>query len=194
MVATSPACFRRGEINEGPTLGGLDHNKKSNFDRLEALCRREGIPLTMQRRVIFTALLKRDDHPTVDQVFAQVKDRILPGVSRTAVYRALETLANLGVVQRTHHFAASARFDGNMEQHHHLVCTACGEVVDFQDINLKIQNLPAVRQDGFTLLDYSVYFEGHCSTCKGLANSAKTRTAKRHRSASSSSVNQHKGS
>src|SRR5687768_15979264 len=97
MVATSPACFRRGEINEGPTLGGLDHNKKSNFDRLEALCRREGIPLTMQRRVIFTALLKRDDHPTVDQVFAQVKDRILPGVSRTAVYRALETLANLGV-------------------------------------------------------------------------------------------------
>jgi len=139
--------------------------------------------MTVQRRVIFTALLDRDDHPTVDQVFAQVQDRI-PGVSRTTVYRTLETLANLGVVRRTNHFAASARFDGNMEQHHHLVCTVCGKVVDFKDTSLKIQNVPAVRQDGFTLLDYSIYFEGHCSACSKIGKPAKPRTAKRRRPAS----------
>ena len=132
----------------------------------------------MQRRVIFTALLERDDHPTVDQVFAHVQD-LIPGVSRTTVYRTLETLTNLGVVRRTNHFAASARFDGNMEQHHHLVCKACGKVVDFKDTNLKIQNLPGVRQDGFTLLDYSIYFEGHCAACSKISKPAKPRTAKR---------------
>ncbi len=159
-----------------------DH-KKSNFDRLEAVCRREGIPLTVQRRVIFTALLERYDHPTVDQVFAEVKERI-PGVSRTTVYRTLETLANLGVVRRTNHFAASARFDGNIEQHHHLVCTVCGKVVDFQDTSLKVSNLPAARPDGFTLLDYSIYFEGHCSACSKINKPAKPRTVKRRRPAS----------
>ena len=136
--------------------------------------------MTVQRRVIFSTLLEREDHPTVDQVFDEVKERI-PGVSRTTVYRTLETLANLGLVRRTNHFAASARFDGNMEQHHHLVCTRCGKVIDFQDPSLTVANLPDARRSGFTLLDYSVYFEGFCSSCKPPANAEPLKKSKRRR-------------
>jgi Fur family peroxide stress response transcriptional regulator len=164
------------------------HTKRSHSGLLEATCRRENIPLTVQRRVIFTALIERDDHPTVDQIFAQVKDRI-PGVSRTTVYRTLETLANLGVVRRTHHFAASARFDGNIEQHHHRVCTICGKVADVQATDLQISNLPTVSQEGFKLLDYSVYFEGHCSMCKRVGKPGKSRNSTAARRASSARVN-----
>jgi Fur family transcriptional regulator, peroxide stress response regulator len=149
-------------------------NPKAPLARLEAACRLEGIPTTVQRRVIFTVLLERKDHPTVDQVFEDVKERI-PGVSRTTVYRTLETLANLGLARRTNHFAASARFDGNMEQHHHLVCTACGKVVDYQDPALAVMHAPDGRHHGFTVADYSVYFEGICSDCKGNANAAGPR-------------------
>src|SRR5689334_23565694 len=46
----------------------------------------------------------------------------MPGVSRTTIYRALETLVELGLARRTNHFEASARFDGNTDHHHHLVC------------------------------------------------------------------------
>ena len=140
-------------------------NKPNPSARLEAICRREEIPTTVQRRVIFAALLERNDHPTVEQVYADVKER-LPGVSRTTVYRTLETFANLGLARRTNHFAASARYDGNLEQHHHLVCTACGKVIDYQDPNFTVANLPDARGHGFTLLDYSVYFEGFCADCK----------------------------
>ncbi|MGH7931043.1 MAG: Fur family transcriptional regulator [Candidatus Binatia bacterium] len=154
-----------------------ESKKKNRLEHLGKVCRREGLPMTVQRRVIFSALLERDDHPTVDQIFAQVKDRI-PGVSRTTVYRTLETLARLGLVRRTNHFAASARFDGNMEKHHHLVCTLCGRVIDIQEPSLTIPNPPDVRRNGFTLLDYSVYFEGYCSHCKRSANAAKPRRAK----------------
>ena len=59
--------------------------------------------MTVQRRVILSALVDRDDHPTIDQIFADVKQRI-PGVSRTTVYRALETLVELGIAKRTKHF------------------------------------------------------------------------------------------
>lgn len=153
---------------------------KTPFARLEAVCRRAGIPATVQRRVIFSALVEREDHPTVDQVFADVKERI-PGVSRTTVYRTLETLAHLGLARRTNHFAASARFDGNMEQHHHLVCTICGKVVDYQDPGLAAAHLPDAHRHGFTLVDYSVYFEGFCSDCKGPANALKPHKKKRAR-------------
>jgi Fur family transcriptional regulator, peroxide stress response regulator len=144
------------------------------LERLEAACRRRRIPVTVQRRVIFSALIEREDHPTVDQVFVDVRARI-PGVSRTTVYRTLETLASLGLARRTNHFAASARFDGNMEQHHHLVCILCGKVIDFQNPSLTIAKLPDARRSGFTLLDYSVYFEGFCSDCKRPASAAKPR-------------------
>lgn len=135
------------------------------------VCRERGIPVTVQRRVIFTALLERDDHPTVDHIFNDVKDRI-PGVSRTTVYRTLETLADLGLARRTNHIGAFARFDGYMEHHHHLVCVACGKVIDFQDPRLTLVDLPDVRRSGFAVVDYSIYFEGYCSNCKQNAKSA----------------------
>ena len=141
----------------------LDIEKK--FQRLEAECRERGLPVTVQRRVIFAALLDRADHPTIDQVYDDVKSRI-PGVSRTTVYRTLETLAELGVAKKASHFAAMARFDGNMEHHHHLVCVRCDKVVDFADPALSGLPLPDARRTGFDIVDFSVYFEGLCLQCK----------------------------
>ena len=136
-----------------------------DFQRLEAACQRQGIPTTIQRRVIYKALIEREDHPTVDQIYAAVKEQ-LPGISRTTVYRTLEKLAELGLARRTHHFAASARFDGNMEQHHHLVCTSCGKVSDFANRELPVQGPADIRCNGFTVADYSIYFEGLCAGCR----------------------------
>ena len=143
--------------------GELDRRKK--MERLEAKCHERGLPVTVQRRVIFDALLDRQDHPTIDQVYDDVKSRI-PGVSRTTVYRTLETLAELGVAKKASHFAAMARFDGNMEHHHHLVCVRCDKVVDFADPALSGLPLPDARRTGFEIVDFSVYFEGLCQECK----------------------------
>jgi Fur family peroxide stress response transcriptional regulator len=138
------------------------HNKLEHF---EVLCRQKGLPLTVQRRVVLEALLGRTDHPTVDQVFDEVKSRI-PGISRTTVYRVLETLVRLGVARRTHHFEAAARFDGNVDHHHHLVCLGCERVVDLDDIGLDHFHLPDTRRSGFEITDYSVQFEGFCADCR----------------------------
>ena len=140
-------------------------HKQKKFTLLESLCRRRGLPVTVQRRVIFDALLDRDDHPTVDQVFEQVKSRI-PGVSRTTVYRTLETLVELGVAQKTNHLQAVARFDGNMDHHHHLVCVECDKIVDCDEPAVKRVRLPDVRRMGFDIIDFSVYFKGRCADCR----------------------------
>lgn len=139
---------------------------------LDAACRQRGIPVTVQRRAILAALLERHDHPTVDQIYDDVKARI-PGVSRTTVYRTLKTLADLGLARRTNHFEAFARFDGNLEQHHHLVCIECGKVSDFKEPALTLAELPDFRRAGFVVHDYSVYFEGLCASCRPSAASAK---------------------
>ncbi|MGH7844128.1 MAG: Fur family transcriptional regulator [Candidatus Binatia bacterium] len=143
----------------------LSKLKRKKLEELESACRRNGLPVTVQRRVILEALVERDDHPTVDQLFADVKNRI-PGVSRTTVYRVLETLVQLGVSRKTNHFEATARFDANTDHHHHLICRSCNKISDLEDRSLDQFRLPEIRRSGFKVTDYSVYFEGLCPECQ----------------------------
>ena len=127
--------------------------KRKKITEFEELCRRERLPKTIQRRVILEAVLDREDHPTADQLFEDVRSRI-PGVSRTTVYRALEALVQLGVVRRANHSDAVARFDGNTDHHHHLVCLGCDRVTDIDGLKLDPHQTPGgatqgVRDRGF---------------------------------------------
>ena len=76
----------------------------------EAECRRRGLAVTIQRRTVFGELAGRKDHPTADQVYDAVRGR-LPGLSRTTVYRVLETLVDAGLARKVHHAGGVARFD-----------------------------------------------------------------------------------
>jgi len=134
----------------------------------ERLCRSKGVALTVQRRVVFQAVLERDDHPTADQILEMVKDRV-PGISRTTVYRVLETLADMGVIRRLHHAGASARFDGKIHRHHHLICKICHKVIDLEDRLLNRTRVSHVSNEGFDIEDFSVHLIGTCSTCRRAA-------------------------
>ena len=140
--------------------------ESSPLQEFQAACRAHGLPVTVQRRRIFEALLGRTDHPTPDQVYAAVKDT-LPGVSRTTVYRVLETLVGLGVLAKACTPGAATRVDPRTHRHHHLVCRRCDTVVDVDDTAIAHQiHPPDVRRQGFAIDDYSIYFTGFCASCR----------------------------
>lgn len=129
-------------------------------------CRAHGLALTVQRRVIFDALVDRQDHPTADQIYAVVRNR-LPGVSRTTVYRVLETLVQAGVIAKACHPGTAARYDPLTHRHHHLVCLHCDKLVDWHDARLDALPLPrGATAAGFEIDDYSVHFRGTCAACR----------------------------
>lgn len=121
--------------------------------------------MTLQRRVILEAVLQRDDHPTADQIYEAVQDRI-PQLSRTTVYRTLDTLLELGVIRRVHLAGATGRFDGKIRRHHHLVCMHCGKIIDIDDESLDQLPVPKRKLQGFEVDDFSVQFSGTCSDCR----------------------------
>ena len=129
-------------------------------------CRQEGIPFTVQRRRVYEVLLGRTDHPTADQIFEAVQED-LPGISRMTVYRVLDLLLRLRLLKKVCHPEATARFDPNTEPHHHLVCTACGRLVDFEERRLDRLHAPAAAQEvGFHIDDHVVQFRGVCASCQ----------------------------
>src|SRR5262245_43559335 len=143
---------------------------------LEAACRRHGLPLTVQRRVVHEALATRTDHPTADQLLVDIRTR-LPGVSRTTAYGVLETLVRLGLAVKTCTPGSAVRFDPRTERHHHLVCLRCERVIDVHAPSLDALRLPAVRTSGFEISDYSVHFRGTCSECRRRDGATATRAA-----------------
>ena len=136
-------------------------NKMSQF---EHMCKQQGIPLTIQRRVILESLAVREDHPTADQVFEDVASKI-PGLTRTTVYRVLETLVDLGVIHKASHLGSAARYDPNTERHHHLTCLSCHRVVDMEEKSLSSLRFSHAKAGDFEILDYSVHFRGYCGDC-----------------------------
>ena len=94
-----------------------------------ARCRRQGLPVTTQRRAVLRALAARMDHPTADQLYEDLRHEH-PDLSRTTVYRVLDTLVGLGVVTRVSHPGVAVRYDAVTTRHHHMVCTECGAMRD----------------------------------------------------------------
>jgi Fur family peroxide stress response transcriptional regulator len=131
----------------------------------EQRCRESGFPLTIQRRVILECVLQRHDHPTADQIHEEVRASV-PEISRTTVYRTLESLVQLGAIRRAHHLGPASRFDANTGHHHHLVCMRCNSVTDIEDPRLADLPVPEQLCGNFRVMDYSVHYAGLCAACQ----------------------------
>lgn len=137
-------------------------------ERMETLRRRSrelGMRCTVQRRVVLEAVLDLANHPTADDVFAVASQR-LEGVSRTTVYRSLESLARIGVITKACHPGAAARYDRRTEIHHHLICLRCDGIVDLDEAGFEGLSIPDTSAHGFEVEDYRVQLRGTCLSCR----------------------------
>ena len=127
--------------------------------------------MTSQREIILEELKKTTSHPTADELYLQVKKR-LPRISLATVYRNLEKMAELGLIQKIEAAGSQMRFDGNPEFHYHIRCIHCGKVDD-----LSIEPIEAIEEltkakgeiNGYKLLSYKLEFIGICPKCQTTA-------------------------
>jgi Fur family ferric uptake transcriptional regulator len=95
------------------------------LDRLRA----NGGRITSARRALVTALLAYDGHPTAEGLAAAVQAR-QPDVHQTTIYRILDDLERLGVVEHTHLGHGPAVYHLSESAHPHVVCESCGVVIE----------------------------------------------------------------
>ncbi len=101
------------------------------LNRFRQLCQRFGIKLTYQRLEIFRVLLSSNNHPSAEEVYERVKEKV-PTISLDTVYRTLSTFEQLGLIRKIHGPDDRARFDPNNKKHYHLVCLKCYKITDFE--------------------------------------------------------------
>jgi Fe2+ or Zn2+ uptake regulation protein len=131
---------------------------------LTVLFRQRGLKVTPQRQAIFRILHRAESHPTAESVYASASAE-MPTISLRTVYQTLNDLAAMGEVQQLDLGTGSARFDPNLDSHHHLVCDTCGRVVDVYADATGVRVAPKQRH-GFEITTTEVVFRGTCSDCR----------------------------
>lgn len=142
---------------------------RTRLDIFVARCRVAALAVTPQRLAIFRELAATDRHPSAEELHTAVR-RQMPTLSLATVYKTLDTLAVIGAVRPVSRLGARGRWDANLEPHHHLVCTACGDVSDVTEPALDAAAAPARRvaaRHGFAAAGHAVEIFGRCAACRG---------------------------
>ena len=131
-----------------------------------ALLRARGDRMTGPRRAVLTALARRQSHLAPEQVVSAVTE-VDASVHRASVYRALETLSELGLVQHVHLGHGTTAYHLAAEHRHlHASCGRCGAVVDLPGDLLDDVAARLDEGQGFTLDPAHVALSGTCATCR----------------------------
>jgi len=129
------------------------------------LCKKNGLKVTPQRIEIYKELIKTDEHPSAETVYAKVR-KTYPNISFDTVNRTLLTLNEIGAASIVEGSGDVRRFDGGTEKHQHFKCVKCKRILDFHHKPFDIIRLPASIGNKYTVLRKSVYLEGICDLCE----------------------------
>ncbi|MGA7616268.1 MAG: Fur family transcriptional regulator [Thermoanaerobaculia bacterium] len=135
---------------------------KECMDDLGRRCREAGMNMTPQRMAVYKALLESREHPSPEMLYRRVR-RSMPSLSLATIYKTLDTLEGLGLVREVAVGSETRRYDANMHQHHHLVCSSCHKIMDYYDDGLD-RLLPS-KMAGFVPREISIRITGVCEPC-----------------------------
>jgi Fe2+ or Zn2+ uptake regulation protein len=125
--------------------------------------RDRGLKVTPQRQLIFRLLYGNGAHPSAEAVYARAVEE-MPAISLRTVYQTLNDLTAMGEIHALDLGTGATRFDPNVDDHHHVVCSSCGRVVDVALTTPSIE-IPEHVADAFEVDSTEVVFRGRCATC-----------------------------
>lgn len=129
-----------------------------------------GYKLTPQREATVLVLLENDkDHLSAEEIYMLVKQKS-PDIGLATVYRTLEMLTELKIVDKISFNDGVSRYDlrkeGAHHFHHHLLCLECGSIEEVEeDLLGEVENIVEKRYD-FLVKDHRLTFHGVCSQCR----------------------------
>jgi len=128
-----------------------------------------GYRLTGPRRALATQIAARRGHFTAEELLVEARGR-RGGAGRATIFRSLEVLAELGIVERLDLPSGEHAFVGcDPEHHHHVVCSICGRSTEVGDHGLDSVAAAIGRDTGYRIDTHRLELFGLCTSCQRLS-------------------------
>ena len=143
---------------------------ETRIERIKKQLHSSSYKLTPQREATVCVLLEHEeDHLSAEDVYLLVKEKS-PEIGLATVYRTLELLTELKIVDKINFGDGVSRYDLRVEGaahfHHHLVCIECGAVDEIQQDLLDDVEEMVEREWNFKIKDHRLTFHGICHRCQ----------------------------
>ncbi|MDH3328905.1 MAG: transcriptional repressor [Desulfobulbaceae bacterium] len=146
-------------INEegtmNPALNKFEHYLKIN-----------SLKMTNQRYLVAQAFLKHKGHISAEDLYRIVQKKF-PQIGFTTVYRTLNLLVEVGLASPNSFKGSFTRFEpaDTQEHHDHLICTACGKIIEFKNDHIEELQDEVASQNGFRITEHTLEIFGLCDNC-----------------------------
>ncbi len=130
---------------------------------------RSGLKTTRQRERIVRAFFAAGRHVSAEELYHQIRSQDA-NLGLVTVYRTLKLLRRAGLATERKFGDAYVRFDPNPADwtHHHLICTRCGKIQEFEDPTLRALGGKVARTRGFSVTEQRLELYGVCRDCTRL--------------------------
>lgn len=141
-------------------------NQPSRLDDILNKLRQRDFRITPQRIAILKAFLQSQNHPSIEQVYTEVKLNF-PTTSLATVYKTVNLLKEVGEILEISFAEGGNRYDGNKPYPHpHLICTRCKKIIDPEVTLLEQMTAEVADTTGFRIESHQVEFFGVCPSCQ----------------------------
>ena len=128
------------------------------MNSIEDKCKKKGVRLTDQRKVIAEVMSNSKDHPDVDELHKRVSE-VDKKISIATVYRTVKLFEEAGILVKHDFKAGKARYEIN-DDHNHLIDINSGEIVEFVDKDIEELQKKIAKKLGYNLVDHKLELYG----------------------------------
>ena len=122
--------------------------------------------ITPQRLAVLRILAASEGHPSVDDIYKQVKTEF-PTTSLATIYKTISLLKELNEVLELGFPDGSNRYDGNNPiPHPHVICMKCKKIMDPELMNIDVLSEEMSRKTGYKIFYHRLDFFGLCPECQ----------------------------
>lgn len=132
---------------------------------ITSLLREKGFKVTPQRLAIYNMLAAAKSHPNAEMIFNDLQ-ATYPTMSLATVYKTMEILKEIGLVQILNAGEDSFRYDADTSDHPHVRCMTCGQVEDIENIEYSGFLSQVAQGTNYKLMGQQFYFYGICPDCQ----------------------------
>ena len=113
-----------------------------------------------QREIIKEVVYSTNSHPNVEWIYQETR-KVIPKISLGTVYRNLKVLERAGQIN-VFFDGPIARYDWNLNNHHHLKCIKCAKIVDIDNVNVNFDDFKEKKFD-FKISEIDITISGTCN-------------------------------
>ena len=129
-------------------------------ETIEQKCKKKGVKLTDQRKIIAKVMSNSQDHPDVNELYLRVSE-IDSKISIATVYRTVKLFEEAGIITKHDFKGGKARYEEVNEGHHdHLIDVNSGEIIEFVDEEIEILQKKVAEKYGYDLVDHKLELYG----------------------------------